>query len=382
MKLAVITSSRADYGLLRPFLLKANKDPFFNLKLIATGSHLSKDFGYTYKEIENDHLPIFSKIKIIQPKDTSLAITKTCSVAVDLFGKLYNTLKPDAILVLGDRYEIFCAVFAALFYKIPVVHYSGGEKTIGAYDDCIRHSITKMSHLHLVSCDAYRKRVIQLGENPKTVYNVGSLGVDNIKHLKLLSKKELELSLKITFNKPTILLSYYPETLSKLTAREQFNKVLRALDAFKQHQIIFTKSNADNDGRIISQMIDEYVKKNSNCVCFESLGVLRYLSAIKYSAVVVGNSSSGYTEVPSFNKPTVNIGNRQRGRVKASSIIDVELDAHKITQALSKATSIAFNKKLIDHKSPFGNGTTSTQMIAILKRTSLIRARLEKRLPG
>ncbi|MFN7910620.1 MAG: UDP-N-acetylglucosamine 2-epimerase [Bacteroidota bacterium] len=368
MKLFVITSSRADYGLLRPLLLRIKGDNFFDLKIIATGSHLSKDFGYTYKEITNDKFHIFKKIDIVQSHDRPVDIANSSAIAIKSFGQLYAKHKPDAIFVLGDRYEVFCSVFAALFFKIPVIHYSGGEKTIGAYDDSIRHSITKMSHLHFVSCLDYRKRVIQLGENPKHVFNVGSLGIDNIKNLKLFSKSELEQSLNLKLSKPTFLVSYYPETLSKLTAKQQFQQVLEALSFFENHQIIFTKSNADNDGRIISKMIDQFVQINLNAFAFESLGVVRYLSAIKHVELVIGNSSSGYTEVPSFNVPTINIGNRQKGRVKAQSIIDVEIDAFKIKAGIITALKKEFRNKLKNHKSPFGYGDSSLQIIKRIKR--------------
>lgn len=370
MKLAVITSSRADYGLLRPFILKTANDGFFDLKVIATGSHLSKEFGNTYKEIENDKIQIYKKIKILQSKDTAQAITVSCSTALKEFGKLYEKLKPDAIFVLGDRYEIFCSVFAALFFKIPVIHYSGGEKTIGAYDDSIRHSITKMSHLHFVSCNEYRDRVIQLGEDPKSVFNVGSLGVDNIKNLKLLAKSEFEASLNIRLSSKMLLVSFYPETLSGLDVKKQFSAVLKALDAFSNCIIIFTKSNADNDGRVISKMIDVYVKNRKNSYSYESLGVIRYLSAIKYCDVVIGNSSSGYTEAPSFNKPTVNIGDRQKGRVKAKSIIDVPINSNSIIAGINKALSKQFIAKLRSHKTPFGDGNTSSKIIKLLKQVN------------
>lgn len=368
MKLFVITSSRADYGLLRPLLLRLRNDDFFDLKIIVTGSHLSKDFGFTYKEITHDKFKIFKKVNIVQAKDRPVDITNSTGIAIKSFGNIYSNYKPDAIFVLGDRYEVFCSVFAALFFKIPVIHYSGGEKTIGAYDDCIRHSITKMSHLHFVSCIEYRKRVLQLGENPKCVYNVGSLGIDNIKNLKLLSKLELEQSLKLKFSKPTFLVSYYPETLSSLDARDQFEQVLSALLNYKNYQVIFTKSNADNDGRVISKMIDQFVKMNTNAYAFESLGVIRYLSTIKYVELVIGNSSSGYTEVPSFNVPTINIGNRQKGRVKAKSIIDVEIESDKIKAGIDKALNKSFRIKLKKHKSPFGNGDSSMRIINHLKK--------------
>lgn len=368
MRIVLITSSRADYGLLKPLIKRLDSDKFFDLKIIATGTHLSSEFGNTYREIKKDGFKIYKKISILQKTDSSVAITKTCSAAVENFGTLYQKLKPDAILVLGDRYEIFCSVFAALFFKIPVIHYSGGEKTTGAYDDSIRHAITKMSHLHLVSCKEYRKRVIQLGENPKTVFNVGSLGVDNIVNQPLLSKSEFEKSINFKLGKTTFLVSYYPETLSSLSVKQQFTEVLNALDEFKNCKIIFTKSNADNDGRVVSKMMDDYVRKNKYCKAFESLGMLRYLSAIKHSNIVIGNSSSGLTEAPSFNKPSVNIGDRQKGRILANNVINCEIETSKIIKAIRIGLSHEFEHQLKNYKSPFGNGTASKQIVTIIKK--------------
>lgn len=371
MKIAVITSSRADYGLLKPLIKRLVDDKFFDTRIIVTGTHLSSEFGNTYKEILEDNFKIYSKISILQKTDTPISITKTCSIAIEKFGEQYKKLKPDAILVLGDRYEILCSVFSAVFFKIPVIHYSGGEKTEGAYDDAIRHAITKMSHLHFVSCNEYKQRVIQLGENPRTVFNVGSLGVDNIKNIALLSKAQFEYSIKSKIEDATFLVSYYPETLSSLTAGKQFIEVLSALDKFKNCKIIFTKSNADNDGRVISKMITKYVRKNKNCVAFESLGLVRYLSAIKYCSLVIGNSSSGLTEVPSFNKPTVNIGHRQKGRVLSKSVINCKVDRKDIEETIRKAISPAFTKTLKNHKSPFGNGNASLLIVKIIKKFNI-----------
>jgi GDP/UDP-N,N'-diacetylbacillosamine 2-epimerase (hydrolysing) len=367
MKVALITSSRADYGLLKPVIKRLSDDGFFDLKIIVTGTHLSEEFGYTYREIIDDGYHIDAKLKILEDDDSPLSITKNCANSFLKFGELYDNLKPDVIFVLGDRYEILCVVFAALFFKIPVIHYSGGEKTEGAYDDVIRHSITKMSHLHFVSCEQYRKRVIQLGEDPRTVFNVGSLGIDNIKNIQLLNKTELEKSIGFSFDNPVFLVSYHPETLSTMSVQQQFKELLKALDKFKNYHIIFTKSNADSGGRIISEMIDNYVKQNTNCKAFESLGLLRYLSTINYSEVVIGNSSSGITEVPSFNKPTVNIGDRQKGRVQAESIINSGTDAHSIIQSIQLALSGNFKASLTERESPFGNGTASKQIIDIMK---------------
>ena len=366
LKIAVVTSSRADYGLLKPVISRLSKDAAFKLELVVTGTHLSKEFGNTFSEIINDGFIINKRINIIQSNDSSLAITNSCSTAVLEFGKYYSKIKPDAIFILGDRYEIFCAAFAALFFKIPVIHYSGGEKTEGAYDDCIRHSITKMSHVHFVSCNEYKNRVLQLGEEARYVFNVGSLGIDNIKNRKLLSKSNLEKSLHIKLSKSVFVISFYPETLSKLNAKDQFTAVLQALDNFKDHQFIFTKANADNDGRIISKMIDEYTSKNKNCAAFESLGMLRYLSLLKYAKLVIGNSSSGITEVPFFNIPTINIGDRQKGRIQAGSSYNCDIQKNKILATINIALSEKLKRNAFKNN-PFGNGNASENIINSIK---------------
>ncbi len=371
MRIAIITSSRADYGLLKPLIKKISTDIFFDLKIIATGTHLEPSFGNTYKEIENDGFKIYKKINILVKKDDAQAITKICSNVFLKFGKLYNDLKPDALFVLGDRYEIFCAVNAALFFNIPVMHYSGGEKTEGAIDDSIRHSITKMSHLHFTSCNTYKKRVIQLGEQPKTVFNVGSLGIENIKNTNVLTKNEFEKSINFKLNELFFLISYHPETLSKLSGKQQFTEVLNAISKFKNASVIFTKSNADNDGRVINKMIDEFVAKNKNCIAFESLGLLRYLSAINLCNIVIGNSSSGITEVPFFNKPTVNIGNRQKGRLMSKSIINCKIEKSDIEKSISKGLNPNFSKQLKNIKPLFGNGTASKQIVEIIKKVKV-----------
>lgn len=367
MKIFIVTSSRADYGLLKPLISKLVLDNFFDVKIVATGAHLSERFGYTIDEIYKDGFHVHFNIPIIKDETSPQGLTEICSTAIAEFGKLYSRELPDAVFVLGDRYEILCSVFAALFFKIPVIHYSGGEKTEGAFDDAIRHSITKMSHLHFVSSNEYRDRVIQLGENPSSVFNVGSLGVDNIVNTKLLSKEELEDSIAVKLDHPYFLVSYHPETLSVVSAELQFEAVLSALDLFKDYQIIFTKSNADEGGDVISRMMDEYVNSHDNAVVFDSLGLLRYLSTIRYSSLVIGNSSSGITEVPSFNKPTINIGSRQQGRLQSSSIINCEIDSVEIINAIRTGISKEFQDSLKNHISPFGNGTASQQIVDIVK---------------
>ena len=296
----------------------------FELQIIATGMHFSSEFGLTYKEIEKDGFSINKKIEMLLSSDSPVAVCKSMGLGLTGFTDVYNDLNPDIILVLGDRYEILMAVCGALIHNIPVAHLHGGELTEGAIDDAMRHSISKMSHLHFTSTEEYRKRVIQLGELPQRVFNVGAIGMDNIKNLKLLSKKELQKELNFTLNKHNLLVTFHPVTLENNTAQEQFQNLLDALDEQKDTNIIFTKANADTYGRIINKMIDEYVLNNSGkAIVFTSMGQLKYLSAMQFVDAVVGNSSSGIIEAPSFKTGTINIGDRQKGRIKALSIIAV-----------------------------------------------------------
>jgi GDP/UDP-N,N'-diacetylbacillosamine 2-epimerase (hydrolysing) len=286
--------------------------------------HLSPEFGLTYKEIEKE-FKINKKIEMLLSSDTSVGISKSMGLAQISFAESYDELKPDIVIVLGDRYEIFSATSAAMIARIPIAHIHGGEKTEGAFDESISHSITKMSHLHFTATEEYKNRVIQLGEHPSRVFNVGGMGIENIKRLKLLSKDEFEKSIEFKLNIKNILVTFHPVTLENSTAKEQFQELLDAIDELEDTNIIFTKANSDTDGRVINQMIDEYVTKNSHkSIVFTSLGQLRYLSALQYVDAVVGNSSSGLAEAPSFKIGTINIGDRQKGRIKASSVIDCE----------------------------------------------------------
>ena len=332
--------------------------------------HLSPEFGLTYKEIEKDGYPICTKIEMLLSSDTTVGITKSMGVALMGFADCFEQQRPDILIVLGDRYEIFMAVSAAMIARIPIAHIHGGELTEGLIDEAIRHSITKMSQLHFTTTEEYRNRVIQLGEQPSRVYNVGALGVENIKNIKLLEKAELERQLGFTFSDKTILVTYHPVTLENATSKEQFENVLNVLEKHKELKIIFTKSNSDTDGRIINQMIDEFVKVNpERCVVFTSMGQLRYLSALQFCTAVMGNSSSGIIEVPSFGIPTINIGERQRGRVSAETVINCGNDTEEIEEALQQALSVEFRNAIHYCKNPYEGENTSEKIIEIIKHS-------------
>jgi GDP/UDP-N,N'-diacetylbacillosamine 2-epimerase (hydrolysing) len=338
-KLCVVTGSRAEYGLLYWLMKAIDADKDLELQLIVTGMHLSKDFGLTFKEIEKD-FKINKKIDIDLSIDTSSGISKSMSIALKLIAKAYDELKPDIILILGDRYEIFSAASAAMIAKIPLVHFHGGELTEGSWDDCIRHCVTKMSHIHFTAADEYKKRVIQLGEHPNTVFNVGGLGIENIKRLQLLSKKEFEKSIKFKLNKKNLLITFHPATLENNSSKDQFQELLYAINELDNTNIIFTKTNSDLNGKVINKMIDKYTSENhKTSIGFISLGQLKYLSTLQYVNAVVGNSSSGLLEAPSFKIGTINIGNRQKGRIKSLSVIDCEPKKNSISRALTELYS-------------------------------------------
>jgi GDP/UDP-N,N'-diacetylbacillosamine 2-epimerase (hydrolysing) len=370
-KVCIITGSRADYGLLYWLIKKIKADKDFKLQLIVTGMHLSKKLGSTYREIEKDFI-IDKKINIQLSSNTTLGISKSMSIAQRSFSKIYNKLKPDIIVVLGDRYEIFSAASSAMISKIPIAHIHGGETTVGSIDEAIRHSITKMSHLHFVATDEYFKRVIQLGEEPSRVFNVGGLGIENIKRLKLLSRKKFEKSINFKLNIKNILVTFHPATLESNKTKKHFQALLEAIDELKDTNIIFTKANSDLDGKIINQMIDRYVRKNQHkSICVASLGQVNYLSALQYVDFVIGNSSSGLLEAPSFKIGTINIGDRQTGRIKAKSVVDCIPNKKFIKRAIKKTYSSKFKSILTDVKNPYGDGYASKKIIKILKKVKL-----------
>ena len=370
-KICVVTGTRAEYGLLYWFLKEIESDKELQLQVIVTGMHLSPEFGLTYKEIEKE-FKINKKIEMLLSSDTSVGISKSMGLAQISFAESYDELKPDIVIVLGDRYEIFSATSAAMIARIPIAHIHGGEKTEGAFDESIRHSITKMSHLHFTATEEYKNRVIQLGEHPSRVFNVGGMGIENIKRLKLLSKDEFEKSIEFKLNIKNILVTFHPVTLENSTAKEQFQQLLDAIDELEDTNIIFTKANSDTDGRVINQMIDEYITKNfQKSVQFTSLGQLRYLSALQYVDAVVGNSSSGLAEAPSFKIGTINIGDRQKGRIKASSVIDCEPNKDSILKSFEKLYSKEFQETLKTTINPYGDGYASKKIVEILKNVDL-----------
>ncbi|OCL85240.1 UDP-N-acetylglucosamine 2-epimerase [Aliarcobacter thereius] len=370
-KICVVTGTRAEYGLLYWLLKEIEADKDLELQLIVTGMHLSPEFGLTYKEIEKE-FSVNKKVEMLLSSDTSVGISKSMGLAQISFAESYDELKPDIVIVLGDRYEIFSATSAAMIARIPIAHIHGGEKTEGAFDESIRHSITKMSHLHFTATQEYKNRVIQLGEDPSRVFNVGGMGIENIKKIELLNKKEFEKSIEFKLNSKNILVTFHPVTLENSTAKEQFKELLDAIDELEDTNIIFTKANSDTDGRVINQMIDEYITKNfQKSVQFTSLGQLRYLSALQYVDAVVGNSSSGLAEAPSFKIGTINIGDRQKGRIKASSVIDCEANKDSILKSFEKLYSKEFQETLKTTINPYGDGCASKKIVEILKSVDL-----------
>jgi GDP/UDP-N,N'-diacetylbacillosamine 2-epimerase (hydrolysing) len=368
-KICIFTGTRAEYGLLRPLMGEIKKDRAFKLQLLVSGMHLSQEFGLTYKEIEKDGFRIDEKIEILLSSDTTVGLSKSIGLGLVSFCEAYERLKPAIVVILGDRFEAFAAATAAMVSRIPIAHLNGGEATFGQIDEAIRHSITKMSHLHFTSMEEYRKKVIQLGEHPDRVFNVGAIGLDNIKKLKLLTKKTLERQLNFKFGKHNLLVTFHPVTLEKNTSQRQFQNLLSALDGLKDTHIILTKANADTDGRVINRMIDDYVYRNPDRVAaFASMGQQKYLSTMRLVDGVVGNSSSGIVEAPSFKIGTINIGDRQKGRIRTSSIIDCRPMKENIRKAIEKLYCDKFQKLLKDVTNPYGNGNTASQIRSILKK--------------
>lgn len=375
IKVCFVTGSRAEYGLLYWIMKEIQADPEFELQIVATGMHLSPEFGLTYRFIEDDGFIINKKVEMLLSSDTSIGIAKSIGLGVIGFSEVMSSLKPDIIIVLGDRFEILAAVQAALVAKIPVAHIAGGDTTEGAFDEAIRHSITKMSHLHFVTNEKAARRVRQLGENPDHIYNVGSPGIDQIKRLKLLEREELKNRLAFNFRKKNLLVTFHPVTLDMQPAAEQFQELLDALDTFQDKVgVIFTKPNADTNGRALINMIDSYVSSRTNAKAFTSLGQLLYLSAVAQVDAVVGNSSSGLYEVPSFNKPTVNIGDRQKGRLQAASVINCRPLAEEITRSILEA----FQMDCSNTVNPYGNGNSSREIVKRLKEFTEYGSLLQK----
>ena len=367
----LITGSRAEYGLLKPLIDEILSDSSFTLQLLVTGSHLSPEFGLTYQEIEADGYLIDEKVEVVMSSDSPVGICKSMGLGLISFSEVFARLRPELVIVLGDRYEIFSAVSAAHISRIPVAHLHGGEVTEGAFDDALRHSITKMSHFHFTSTEAYRKRVIQLGESPERVFNVGAIGLDNITRLDLMSREEFERSIDLKLNKHNLLCTFHPVTLEANTAAEQVQHLLNVLEQLDDTNIIFTKTNADTDGRVINQLIDQFVEKDTNCYrAFMSLGQMRYLSGMQFVDAVVGNSSSGIIEAPSFGVGTINIGDRQTGRIKSESVIDCEPTEIGIATAFKTLYSPEFEQRKKNAGNPYGDGQTAKRIVSRLRECS------------
>jgi GDP/UDP-N,N'-diacetylbacillosamine 2-epimerase (hydrolysing) len=377
-KAMFVTGSRADYGLLKPLIDLFRADRAFQTEVIATGMHLSPEFGSTFRAIEKDGVSIAKKIVTLMSSDDPAGIAKSIAAGLSGFAEIFETMKPDVLILLGDRFEIFAAASAALVFRIPIAHIHGGEVSEGAFDDCLRHCLTKMSHLHFTSTEQYRQRVIQLGENPDFVFNVGAIGIDNIRNTSLLSRRELERELGLVFKKRVFLVTFHPVTLEDDTTEGQFRRLLAALDKFPDATTVFTKANADTHGRIINRLIDGYQQERpGRARGFDNLGQRHYLSLLKAVSVVIGNSSSGIIEAPSLKTPTVNIGDRQKGRIKAASVIDCEPTEASIVKAIRRVETAQFRRKLESLVNPYGNGGTAKRIKAIIGK-SLPRVDVKK----
>ena len=370
-KICVITSSRADYGLLRLILKGITTDSDLKLQLVTTGMHLSLKYGDSCQEILTDGFEIDMKIDTLVGDNDARGVSESIGLGVSKFAAALEELRPDLVLVLGDRFEIFAAVIAAHVALIPVAHIHGGELTEGAIDDAFRHSITKMSHLHFVSTQEYANRVIQLGEQPGSVFVTGGLGVDAISQLELLSKSELESILNFKFGEKNLLITLHPVTLELASADKQINELLAALDKLPDINYIFTSPNADPGSNHIGQAIEKFVATHENSSFFSSLGQLNYFSCIQFVDGVVGNSSSGILEIPTFRKGTINIGDRQRGRIQSSSVINCGLDRQEILNAIETLYSIGFSQQLLSISNPYGHVGASFKILNKIKDFSV-----------
>lgn len=370
-RICVVTGSRADYGLLSWLMRRIQESTCLELQIVVTGMHLSPAYGLTIHEIEADGFSVDHKVDMLLSSGTAIGVTKSMGLGMIGFADALADLQPDILLVLGDRYEIYAACAAAMIARIPIAHLHGGEITEGAFDEAIRHSITKMSHLHFVAAEDYRRRVIQLGEEPERVFSVGGLGVDNIKRLKLLSRTELEAALDFKLGTRNLLITFHPVTLEHDTSELQMNELLAALSELDNTHMVFTMPNADPEGRLLFAQIEEFCEHRVQAQAYTSLGQMRYLSCIEHFDGVIGNSSSGLLEVPSFKKGTINIGDRQHGRLCAESVIDCEPDRASIRSALERLYSKGFEVQLSNVENPYGNGGASEAIVKVLEQHSL-----------
>ena len=365
-KICVITGTRAEYGLLHWLMKGIHKSDNLQLQIVAAGMHLSTEFGLTYKEIEKDGFTIDKKIEMILSADTPNAITKSTGIGMIGFADAIEDLRPDIVVVLGDRYELLAASAAALFFRIPIAHIHGGETTSGAVDEAIRHSISKMAWWHFVASEEYKNRVIQLGEDPNRVFNVGGMGVDGIKKAKLLNKKTLEKRINFSFGKKNLLVTYHSVTLEDESSSAEFNELLDSLEELDDTKIIFTLANSDTHGRIINEKIKTFVNNNPNSTYFTSMGQINYLSSLQYVDAVIGNSSSGLLEAPSFKIGTINIGERQKGRLRSQSVIDCDLKKESIRDSINMLYDKNFQKQIRNSRNPYGEGDASDKIVRFL----------------
>ncbi|MDC1368682.1 UDP-N-acetylglucosamine 2-epimerase [Pseudomonadales bacterium] len=371
-KICVFTGGRAEYGLLRPLLFELKNNQDIELQILVAGMHLSPEFGLTYKLIESDGFVCDEKVEMLLSSDTPIATSKSMALGMIGFSEALYRLSPDILITLGDRYENMAVVTTAWVCRIPVAHIQGGEKTLGAIDDQFRHCITKMSGLHFVATEEYRTRVIQLGEHPERVFNVGALNVDALKKIETLSQAQLEKEINFEFRGKTALVTFHPVTIEKDKSANYFKQILDVIDTIDELTIIFTKTLADTEGRVINQMIDNYVNKNPHkAVAFTSMGQLRYISALKYIDVVAGNSSSGVIETPSFKLPTLNIGIREKGRIMADNVICVDQNNDAIKAGFNKALSSSFRASLKNMVNPYEKADTAINIAAILREYNL-----------
>ena len=368
-KVCIFTGTRAEYGIMSRLFSLIDNDADLQLQIIATNMHLSPEFGLTYKEIEADGFHIDKKVEMLLSSDTPNGTIKSMGLALIGFADALGDLKPDVAVILGDRYEMLAAAEACLIYKIPVAHLYGGEITEGAYDDAIRHCISKLSHLHFTSTEEYRNRVIQLGESPERVKYVGALGVDNIRNEEIMSLEELEDSLKFKLGEKFLLVTFHPVTMENATAAEQCDSLLKALSEINSNfKLLFTLPNSDTDGRVIINKINDYVSAHSDkAFAITSLGKRRYYSALKFATAVVGNSSSGLVEAPSFHIPTLNIGNRQQGRTRGESVIDVVATYEGIREGLNIALSTDFINRAKNAHNPYEKENTLLEIFNTIK---------------
>lgn len=366
-RIGVVTATRAEYGLLKNVITEINEDEELELILFVTGTHLLEEYGHTIDDIEKDGFVIQEKIDMLMKSDCPSAICKSMGMASILFGDAFERNPIDLLVVLGDRYELLPICQSAMCMQIPIAHISGGEITEGAIDDAVRHSVTKMSYLHFPSCEAYRRRIIQLGEHPDRVFNYGDVGVENIRKVEFLSREELEQSLHVSLETPYFSVTFHPVTLEKGTAEEQTDELLQAIEYFSTYQFIITKSNADSGNQIINKRIDEFAAQHDNCFVFESLGMIRYLSLLKHSNGIIGNSSSGIIEAPVLKIPTINIGDRQKGRLKAKSVIDCFPNKNDIIAAIEDSQKKEFQIQYCGESSLYEEGNTAERIVETMK---------------